>query len=289
MKTCVSTYSFGGYVGSLGILGVIDKAAEMGFEGIEFVEGGWTGGLDPALAAACKARAEEKGLALVSYCTGADFLFGSGGDPDAEVERVCRQVDFASALGVKNMRHDVASVPRAGQGTGEMWGIGYDDLLPRLAEGVRRVAEYAQKKGIGTMTENHGYFSQDAARVEKLINTVNHPNFGALVDIGNFLCADERPDISVGILSRYCKHVHCKDFHYKSGSEMNPGNGWFGTRGGNYLRGAILGSGAVPVAQCLRVLRAGGYDGFVSIEFEGCEDNLRGIEWGLAFLRRCLA
>lgn len=285
MKTCVSTYSFGGYVDSLGILGVIDKAAEMGFDGIEFVEGGWTNGLDPEIAAQCRARAEEKGLAAVSYCVGANFLRG---DAEQEVERVCREVDFAAALGVCNMRHDVASAPAPGSGTGEKWGIGYDDVLPRIADGIRRVAEYAAQKGVGTMTENHGYFSQDAARVEKLINTVNHPNFGALVDIGNFMCADERPDISVGLLSRYCKHVHCKDFHYKSGVEMYPGNGWFTTRGGNYLRGAILGSGVVPVAQCLRVLRNNGYDGYVSIEFEGSEDNLRGISWGLEFLRRCI-
>jgi len=288
MKTCVSTYSFGPYVGSLGILGVIDKAAELGFEGIEYVDGDWSENLSPAVADACRARAEERGLAAVSYCTGADFVRGSGGDLDAEVARVCRHLDFAARLGVKNMRHDVAGAPAPGQGASEYWGISYDALLPRMAEGIRRVAEYAASLGIGTMTENHGYFSQDADRVEKLINTVDHPAFGALVDIGNFMCADEKSARSVGILARYCKHVHVKDFHFKSGSEMAPGNGWFTTRGGDYLRGAILGSGAVPVAQCIRVLKNAGYDGYLSIEFEGCEDHLRGIEWGLAFLRRCL-
>ena len=50
MKTCVSSYSFGGYVDRLGILGVIDKAAEMGFDGIEFSEGSCSKGLDPDVA-----------------------------------------------------------------------------------------------------------------------------------------------------------------------------------------------------------------------------------------------
>jgi pimeloyl-ACP methyl ester carboxylesterase len=72
----------------------------MGFDGIEFCDGGWTNGLDLEIAAQCKARAQEKGLALVSYCIGADFLYGSGGDLDVEVARVCRQVDFAAALGL---------------------------------------------------------------------------------------------------------------------------------------------------------------------------------------------
>ena len=148
MKTCVSTYSFGSYVDRLGILGVIDKVAEMGFDGNEFCDGGWTNGLDLEIAAQCKARAQEKGLALVSYCIGADFLYGSGGDLDAEVARVCRQVDFAAALGVANMRHDVAGVPQPGKGASDWWGIDYDSVLPRLAEGIRRVADYAASKGV---------------------------------------------------------------------------------------------------------------------------------------------
>ena len=40
MKTCVSTYSFGRYTDTLGICGVIDKAAEWGCDGIEFSEEG---------------------------------------------------------------------------------------------------------------------------------------------------------------------------------------------------------------------------------------------------------
>ncbi|MBO4326165.1 MAG: sugar phosphate isomerase/epimerase [Clostridia bacterium] len=284
MKNCVSSYSFGGYVDRLGIPGVIEKAAEMGFEGIEFVEGNWTGGLDKKIAAECRKRAEDKGLTTVSYCIGADFLYGSSGDLNAEVDRIKAQVDFAAELGVKNMRHDVAYGMRP-EG-GKKAGIGYTNALPRLAEGCRRVTEYAETAGVGTMTENHGYFSQDAARVEMLINTVDHRNFGALVDIGNFMCADEDPAKSVSIMAPYAKHVHCKDFHYKSGNEPFPGAGWFPTRAQNWLRGSILGHGAVPVGQCLRILKAAGYDGWISIEFEGMEDNLTGIAFGLDFLKR---
>lgn len=288
MKACVNTYSFGGYVSQMGMLNIIDKAADMGFEGIEFVDANWNHEMDLSLAAQCREKAQERGIAVVAYCTGADFLHFSDGNLDAEVERVCRQVDFAKALGAPLMRHDIASAPCKGNGLGKAWGIGYDDVLPRLAEGTRRVAEYAMTQGIGTMTENHGFFSQDACRVEKLINAVDHENFGALVDIGNFLCADERPEVSVGLLARYCKHVHCKDFFFKSGREMAPGKGWFQTRAGNYLRSAILGSGSVPVAQCLSTLRRAGYDGFVSLEFEGIEDRMLGVEWGLEFLKQCL-
>ncbi len=90
----------------------------------------------------------------------------------------------------------------------------------------------------------------------------------------------------MGRLAPFAKHVHVKDFHLKSGIEGNPGDGFFATRGGNYLRGAIVGHGNVPVKQCLSVLKKSGYDGFVSIEFEGLEAPCLGIELGLKNLKR---
>jgi len=184
-------------------------------------------------------------------------------------------------LGVKNMRHDVASQPG-----GRKINISYDDCIPNMAKAIYEVAEYAQAKGVGTMTENHGYFSQDALRVEKLINTVAHPNFGVLIDLGNFMCADEEPWKSVSILAPYAKHVHAKDFFKKSGMEIAPGAGWFQTRAGDYLKGAIIGDGDAHVYQSIQILKKAGYDGFLSVEFEGMEDNLLGIQLGRDNLKR---
>ena len=231
-------------------------------------------------------QAKDLGLQTVSYCVGADFLYGSGGNLDAEVDRLKKQVDFAAELGVLNMRHDVAYGIRPTEENKTR--LSYDSVVGRLAEGCYKVTEYAAAAGIGTMTENHGFFSQDSERVEKLINTTGHPNFGAHVDIGNFLCADEEPVNAVSRMAPYARHVHCKDFHFKPGTDAVPSGGWFFTRGGNMLRGAILGHGSVKVGQCIRILKNAGYDGFVSIEFEGMEDNLTGIGLGLDFLKKVI-
>ena len=75
----------------------------------------------------------------------------------------------------------------------------------------------------------------------------------------------------------------------KAGSSPDPGGGWFPTRAGNRLRGAVLGHGEVPVAQCLGILKRAGYNGIVSLEFEGIEEPVRGITLGLANLRRAAA
>ncbi len=274
MKISVTSYSFHNYFNedSLGVFGCIDKTKEMGFDGIEFTDGAWTKNLDLETAKKVGEYCREKGLEVPAFCVGANFLKD---DLDGEIERVKRNVDFAAALGAANMRHDV------GYGfSGKKVGIGYDDALPMLVKGCRAVTEYAAEKGIGTMTENHGYFSQDSARVEKLINTVGNPNFGALVDVGNFMCADEDPVKAVSIMAPYAKHVHCKDFYWKSGMDVNPGEGWFRTRALNYLRGAIIGCGCANVYQSIQILKKVGYDGYVTVEFEGHEDCLYAIRVG---------
>ncbi len=280
MKYCVSTYSFGGYMDSLGIYGVIDKAAEMGFDGIEFVDMPWMNASDEELVKIGQ-YARDKGVETVDLCTGADFINGSDGDVEAQIARVCDRVDKAVLLGVKMMRHDVGSEPR-----GRKHGLGYAYNLERLAYACRKVTEYAASKGIQTMTENHGYYSQDADRVASLIDAVDHDNFGALLDLGNFMCADEDPVLSVSRLAPYAVHVHCKDFLYRKGNETNPGATWFKTRGGNYLRGTIVGHGEANIAQSLAILKSKGYDGYISLEFEGVEDNLRGISLGIENVKR---
>lgn len=283
MKTCVSTYSYGSYNHSdkLGIYGIIDKTAELGFAGIEFCEGEWIDNLDIDKAKRVREHAEKAGLDIVSYCAGADFINGSNGNIKDEITKLKLSVDFAAALGVKNMRHDCTSGFR-----GRQYSIGVDDALLIVAEGCREVTMYAEQKGIGTMTENHGYFLQGSFRHEKLINAVAHKNFGALVDIGNYLCADEDPPYAVGVIAPYVKHAHAKDFHVKSGMESDPGAGWFMSRSGNYLRGAIIGHGDAKVAQSIKALKRGGYDGYLSIEFEGIEDNILGITLGLENLKK---
>jgi sugar phosphate isomerase/epimerase len=282
MKLGVSSYSYSRC--KLDSLEVLKKAKEMGFEAVEFagLSAPPEGETVLTYAARVKEEAEKLGIKIINYAVSADFINGSNGDLEREIERVKEEVKIAKALGVPCMRHDATwGFPKEYRGA-----RGFDDALPRLAEGCRAVTEFAQELGIKTTVENHGFFCQDSDRVEKLVNAVNHPNFGVLLDIGNFLCVDEDPVKAVGRLLPYVFHVHVKDFHVKSGMLPNPGKGWFKSRGGNYLRGAIIGHGDVPVVQCLNLLKNAGYNGFLSIEFEGIEDPITGIAIGAENLKR---
>ena len=153
-------------------------------------------------------------------------------------------------------------------------------------KGIREVTEYAKTKGIRTMSENHGYFAQDADRLLKVFTEVGDPNYGWLCDIGNFCCADEDPAISVGKLAPLCFHVHAKDMFLRNGSMPDPGRGWGRSRAGNYYRCTIFGHGNIPTFQCLQNLKRNGYDGYVSLEFEGIDDPLMSIEIALENMKR---
>lgn len=279
MKYSVSSYSYSQLrnSGAYTELGLIALAKEMGFDGIEFAEIHAPEGKDKAAyAAELKAEADRVGIEIVCYSIGADFLKN-----EDQVEKLKKEVDIAAILGVRLMRHDATS----GFKDGERGSKGFDQALPILADGYRAVTQYAKTKGIRTMVENHGFFCQDSDRVEKLVNAVADDNFGVLVDIGNFLCADENPAVAVGRLAPYAFHVHAKDFHVKNGNGVIPPDGFFRSRGGNALRGAIIGHGDVPVLQCLRILDAHGYDNYITVEFEGMEDAKKGVACGLKTLQ----
>ena len=282
MKTCVSTYSYGKYLSDdkLGLFGCIDHAAECGFDGIEFSEDKWL--KEDGIAVRIREYCEEKRITPVALLVSADLINNGENDGRDEIARVCRLIDTAHKMGVKLFRHDVT----CGLPTDRKHGRSFDRLLPKIAERVREITKYAEQKGIRTVSENHGFFCQDSERVEKLINAVDHPNYGALVDCGNFMCADENPNFAVGVMAPYAFHVHAKDFILKSGTEIDPGDGFFRTRGGNFLRGTVIGHGSANVAQSIGILKRAGYDGYVTVEFEGMEDNLDGISLGRSNLLR---
>lgn len=279
MKISVSSYSFSKLLSS-GIMTQLDcikKAKELGFDAIEFVdilapEGVSTKEYAKILSQECK----RLDLPISSFTFGADFLKGSGGNTQLEIERVKKMVDMAEILGAKLVRHDAT--------TGD--GRSFDAILPVIAAACKEVTIYAAAKGIKTTVENHGFFCQDSERVEKLYNAVGHENFGLLADMGNFLCADEAPDKAFGRIAPYTFYAHAKDFHVKSAMLPDPGEGFFRSRSGNYLRGAIIGHGDVPVLHCIKALKNVNYNGYIAIEFEGMEDTLQGITIGFNNLKQ---
>ena len=204
-------------------------------------------------------------------------------DSAKEIERLKGQLLVAKELGAKVMRHDVCyKLGKTGNSRS------FDLMLPTIAANIRELTAYAETLGIKTCTENHGYIAQDSDRMERLFNAVNHDNFGLLVDMGNFACADENSQTAVSRVAPYAIHAHAKDMYLKSAAYTKP-DGWGTTRGGNYFKGAIIGEGDIPVKECVKALKRAEYDGYLSIEYEGAVDCIKGISKGLANLKQILS
>ncbi|MEG1742737.1 MAG: sugar phosphate isomerase/epimerase family protein [Clostridia bacterium] len=284
MKTSISTYSFYRLIseGKMTYFDAVDKTKELGCDGAEIcVIGDIAGGNFEEYVTKLIAHAREIGLEVPIFTTDANFLCA---DVNSEIARVKRNVDIAAKNNISLMRHDVA------------WDFyqGYEGIktfeaaLPRIAAAIREVAEYAQSKGVVTCSENHGRFVQDSDRMLALFTAVNHPNYRWLCDIGNFGCVDEDCAIAVSKLLPFLSHVHAKDAFWRSGMLPNPGKGWSKTRAGNFRRATIFGHGDVPAQQIFSIIRDSGYDGYVSLEFEGIEDVLTAIEISIENLKKAL-
>ena len=284
MKIAVSSYSYQQYInaGKMTQLDVVKKAAEMGFSGIDFTDLKPDVNVKPTLAEQLayakliRAEAEKYGVEIVAYTIGANLYQGSAEADVKEVERLKGQLDVAAALGAKIMRHDVCYRETC---NGKL--VSFEAMLPTIAKNAREVTEYAKTLGIRTCSENHGFIAQDSDRVERLYNTVRHENYGLLIDIGNFACVDEDSARAVSRLASYAIHAHAKDFHvYPFGQVVDPSQKPFSTRGCRQLAGCAIGEGDIPVAQCVAILKRAGYDGFLTIEYEGAEDCIEGISRG---------
>ncbi|MBQ2716111.1 MAG: sugar phosphate isomerase/epimerase, partial [Clostridia bacterium] len=224
-----------------------------------------------------RAEADKYGMDINAYTIGAN-LFKKGEDAEKEIKRLCDQLDVAAILGAKVMRHDVC------------WAYGneadarsFELMLPTIAANARKVTEYAATLGIRTCSENHGQIAQDSYRVEKLFNAVGHENYGLLVDMGNFACVDEDSAMAVSRLAPYAVHVHAKDwFVHEFDEDFATG---YHTRGCRKLVGCAVGEGDIPVKRCIAILKKAGYDGYVSIEYEGPNDCIEGIKLGIENLK----
>ncbi len=284
MKLSVSSYSFQQLIraGKMSQLDTIKAAHDLGLNAIEFIDLCPVFGTPATLeeqkeyAKLLRAEADKYGMDINAYTIGAN-LYRKGEDADKEVQRLCGQLDVAAILGAKVMRHDVCSA-YGKEGDSRSFIM----MLPTIAENARRVSECGATLGIKTCSENHGTVAQDSYRVEMLFSAIACDNYGLLVDMGNFACVDEDSAAAVSRVAPYAFHVHAKDFIFHDFEEDYPTG--YHTRGCRRLVGCAVGEGNIPVKRCLAILKKAGYDGYVSIEYEGPNDCIEGIKKGIETL-----
>ncbi len=295
MKLGISSYSLDRDIasGKLTLLEAIDWAAKHGAECMELVPFAFrfddpdTGEIDQEKIRQVRRHAADAGVELVNYSVLADLL-KDGEEQEKEIARVCHEVDIAAELGLPRMRHDISAFRRPlNQNTLK----DFDALLPRMVDAAKRISEHGRTRGVKTMIENHGFFVNGCDRVERVLNGVDSDNYGLLLDTGNIICVDEDPAVAAAQLAHRCEMVHLKDFYVRQrdpgdASQFDCAGSWFRSRGGKYLRGAILAQGDLDIYAALKALKDVHYAGPIAIEFEGLEDGQYATAVSLSNARR---
>jgi sugar phosphate isomerase/epimerase len=116
---------------------------------------------------------------------------------------------------------------------------------------VARRLEPLLEPDVVVALETHDHFAS-AGRVAEIVDRIGHPSFAAVWDLHHPTRVGESPQDVVDALGPAIRLVHVKD-------ARGHGDEW---------ELVPLGEGDVPVHACLDVLRASGYDGWLTVEWE---------------------
>ncbi len=245
--------------GELSPLDFAQKSKELGFEGIEYVSQLYREELSKDknsdiamqnLLEILKMKSEEYQVKNVLIMVDGE---GNLGASDVEermqaVENHKKWVDAAAFLGCHAIR-----VNASGKGSKE-------EVANAAIDGLGKLSDYAAKKGINVLVENHGGYSSNAKWLANVMKTVGKPNCGTLPDFGNFCLTNGYGSIN----SKECKEVY--DI-YQGVAEMMPyakavsAKSYYFDNNGKQPK--------IDYVKMLQVVKDAGYTGFIGVEYEG--------------------
>ena len=238
---------------------------EFGIEAIEYVNTFYKDkATDFVYLEELKQRADDQGVASLVIMVDHE---GDLGDPDENrrveaVENHFRWVDAAQFLGCHSIRVNArsAGIPAVQQ--------------QLVADGLRRLTEFADERDLSVLVENHGGLSSNAQWLAGVMQLVDHPNCGTLPDFGNFCLDWEKRDDPAMWYDRYegvkAMMPWAKAVSAKSNEFDADGN-----------------DTQTDYEKMMRIVLDAGYRGYVGIEYEGEDpDEAAGIRTTKALLER---
>ena len=150
-------------------------------------------------------------------------------------------------------------------------------LKERIAAALQEVTREAESLDLVLALENHHGFPATGEEQVEIIERMNSKCFRATIDVGNYMCADQAPEVGTTLVAPYAAYVHVKDFVRVADASI--ASGW-------KLLPCAVGRGDVDHAACLQILKDAGFDGYVAIEYEGTDDERTGIKQSVEFLKQ---
>lgn len=161
-------------------------------------------------------------------------------------------------------------------------GLTTDEVFRVTCDNYRQCLPWAEDYGVTINVETHGPYTTDPAFLERLFSTFDSPHLRFNFDTGNTFISGQDPLEFLKRFRPYVSHCHVKD--------VSPGLAAAarGEETGIATSEVPLGGGvnAENIAKCVAFLRQTAWDGVLSIECYGSDDNIRR---SVAFLRELLA
>lgn len=187
----------------------------------------------PAYLAELKKRADGEGVrcGLIMIDTNGPLGAADKATRDKAVEKTLPWIDAAAALGCRAVRVNARGVSEP------------EALRTYVSESCARLADYAAERKLQLCIENHGQLSSDPEWLVSVMKAVGKPNFGTLPDFGNFPPETNRYD-AVESLMPFAKAVSAKCAGFNDDGTVTE----------------------TDFARMMRIVRDGGYRGYVGIE-----------------------
>jgi len=260
--------------GAMNLEKFLKYAKDQGCQGVELLDMFWR---DDEEKARAPALLEKYGLELSAYSLSNDFAHDDLQKRQEQMEYMQAGIDDVAMLG--------AGISRVFGGSPKE-GMSFEKARDYIVEGLRASSAYAASKNVVLALENHGRLCGKADQVLELIREVGSPSFRANPDLANFTGVSDDPVEATRKLTEFTVHVHCKDIKIVPPQQVAAGERR--RADGTALRGCALGEGSVDLSACLQVLREAGYDGYLSIEYEGREDPTTGVPKSIQYVKQLL-
>lgn len=254
LKLSLAAYSMRGFFGKgeLDMPGFIEYCAKLNLHGTELTSYFFPKQVTASYLNGLKRKAHIAGVDISGGAIGNNFTVDPGPKLDAQINHTKTWIDHYAALGAPVIRV-FAGKPAKGM----------DDTtaIKRCVPVFEQVCEYAGSKGVMLAIENHDF----TTRIEPMmaiIKAVKSPWFGVNLDSGNFHSDDPYADLEK--IVPYAVNAQIKVEIRRAGKPKEP----------------------TDFTRVGKILKDGGYSGYVVLEYEAKEDPYKAIPRYLDVLRQ---
>ena len=269
-KFAIATYSYWHFrEPKVTVQQVIDHASNLGVDGVDVLHVQMDNE-SPEYIRSLRDRAQDKNIELICLSIHQDFV-----DPDKEkrennIDHTKRCIDIAHDLGISYIRLNSGRWNTIDSFDDLMANKGIEPVLPGYTEddgfkwcidSIQDCLPHAEQAGVVLALENHWGLTRTPEGLLRIVNSIDSPWLGVLMDTGNFL---EDPYEKLEEIAPQTVFVQAKTYY---------GGGEWYTLDLDYSR----------IAEILNKVE---YKGYISLEFEGKENANTGVPKSIELLKK---